>query len=229
MRQRIGHNCDPVTGNIGAPKKEVNEWRGEKQETRNGIEKVRHGVEIAETLMPFEVRRKERIVCPEYLDHATRPANSLAYMAGKALGRQARCLRDVDVGSIPPACLHAERGVRVFRHSFGRDAANFFKSGTPQYGTRTTKEGCIPEVAAILDDAIEQFSFIRDRLERMKISLERVRRIKEVGCLQHSQLLIFVKPSQRHLQKATSRHVVAVEDGNVRRCQILQRTIDIPR
>ena len=177
---------------------------------------MHHGVEITKSLMPFESSRKERIVCPEDLDHAACPANSLAYMAGEALGRQARRLRDVDVGSIPSTRLHAERGVRVLRHSFGCDAANFFECGPPQYGTGTTKEGCIPEVAAILDDAIEQLPFIRDCLERVKVSLERVGRIKEVGGLQHSQLLIFVKPSQRHLQKATGRHVVAVEDGNIR-------------
>ena len=85
--------------------------------------------------MPFESPREERIVCPEDLDHATCPANSLAYMAGEALGCQARCLRNIDVGGIPSACLHAERGVCVFRHRFGCDAANLLQRGAPQYGT----------------------------------------------------------------------------------------------
>ena len=82
-------------------------------------------------------------------------------MAGEALCRQARGLGDIDVCGIPPAHLHAEGGVRVFSHSFGCDASDFVQCSSSQDGAGATKEGCVPQVAAILDDAIEQFPFIR--------------------------------------------------------------------
>src|SRR5580698_753439 len=131
MRHGIGENGEPVAGYVGPPEKQVNEGRGQKEETRHSVHEMHHGIEIAEALVPLQPSGKEWIVRTEHLDHPTRPADSLAHVAGKAFGRETGGLRNVDVSSVPPSYLHAQGGVRVFGDRFGCDSADLLQRGTP--------------------------------------------------------------------------------------------------
>jgi hypothetical protein len=60
-----------------------------------------------------------------------------------------------------------------------------------------------------------------------EISLERIGRIEVVRCLQHGQIAVAQKPADGHLQKAARGYMVAIEDGDVRRVQRLECSVDV--
>src|ERR1700733_12109458 len=112
--------------------------------------------------MPLQPGSKKRIVGTEHLDHSPRPADSLANVTGKALGSEAGRLRDIDVRGIPPAHLHTQRGMGVFRYGFGCDSPNLLKRRASQHSAGSTEEGCIPKIVTVLNDAVEQLALIRN-------------------------------------------------------------------
>jgi hypothetical protein len=169
MRQRVSENRGPVAGHVGVREQQIDQRRGEEDQPRQRVEEVRHGVEVAEALGKAELGGEERIVGAQDLDHAARPADALADVGRKALGSQAGGLRDVDVGRVPAVGLHAQRGVRVFGDGFDGDAADFVESFTAQYGAGAAEEGGVPEVVAVLNDAVEELVFVGDDAELFRL------------------------------------------------------------
>ena len=151
-------------------------------------------------------------------------------MSAQPLRRQPRRLRNVDVRRIPAVHLHAKRGVRVFGHRLDRDAANLVQRRSPHHGAGAAEERRVPEVVAILHNAVEQLALVRDHAKLPQVPLKRIGRVKMMRRLQHAQLAVAQKPAHRHLQKAARRHVVANRRWPQRaQSSRLQRAIDVAR
>src|SRR6202044_3026258 len=118
-------------------------------------------------------------------------------------------------------------GVCVFGDGFYGDAADFVEGFAAKNGAGAAEEGGIPEIVAVLDDAVEELILVGNDVELAEIALEWIRRIKMVRRLQHGQVAVADEPAHGHLQEAARGHVVAVEDGDVRRGQRLERGVDI--
>ena len=103
----------------------------------------------------------------------------------------------------------------VFGHRFHGDTAHLFQRAALDDGARATEESGIPQVVAVLYQAVEQLAFVGYRTESIEISLERVGREEKVRRLQHHQLRILEEPAHAHLQERAGRHVIGIEDGNV--------------
>ncbi len=188
---------------------------------------MRHGVEVAEPLREAQPGRKQRIVGAQDLNHPASPANSLPHVGRQPLSGQTSRLRDVDVRRVPAVRLHAQGGVRVFCDGLHGDATDFIERLAPQHRAGTAEKRRVPEVVAILHNAVKQLVFVRDDVKLAQVALERIGRIEVVRRLQHGQVVVTHKPADGHLQKAARGHVVAVEDRNVRRRQRLQRGVDV--
>ncbi len=227
--QRVSKNCRPVAGDVAVIQQQVDQWRGQEDEPRNGVEKMRHRVEVAKPLRESKPRRKERIVGAQDLDHAARPADALADVRREPLGGQAGRLRNVDVGGAPSGHLHAQRSVRIFSDRLHCDAADLVERGAAQHRAGAAEERCIPEIVAVLHDAVEQLALVGNHAELLQIALERIGRIEMVRRLQHGQLAVAQKPAHRHLQKAARGHVVGVEDGHEGRVNGRKRRVDVAR
>src|SRR3981189_76269 len=88
MREGVGEDGRPVAGNVGVAEDEIDQGRGEKDESRQSVEEVRHRVEVAEALRGAESSGEERIVDAHDLDHAAGPADApLALSAAPSPGR----------------------------------------------------------------------------------------------------------------------------------------------
>ena len=85
-----------------------------------------------------------------------------------------------------------------------------------KHSAGAAEERGVPEVVAVLDDAVEELALVRDHAELVEIALKRIGRIKVVRRLQHAQLVVAQEPAQGDLQEAAGGHVVAIEDGDVR-------------
>ena len=217
MGKGVGEDGRPVAGNVGAAEDEIDQRRGEEDQARQRVEEVRHRVEVAEALRRLEPGSEERIVGAHDLDHAARPANALADVAAEALGGEAGGLRDVDVGGVPAVHLHAQRGVRVFGDGLDGDAADLVERGAAKDGAGAAEEGRVPEVVAVLDDAVEELALVGDGAELVEIALERIGRVEVVRRLQHGQLAVAEEPAHGDLQEAAGGDVIAIEDGDVGR------------
>ena len=196
------------------PRIEIDQRRGQEDQPRKRVEKVRHRVEVAEPLRRLQSLGKERVVRAHDLDHAAGPADALLDVSAEALRRQSGRLRDVDVGRVPAIHLHAQRGVRVLSHGLDRDAANLIESGAAKDRAGAAEERRVPEVVAVLNDAVEELALVRNDAELAQIALERIGRIEVVGRLQHPQLAVAQKPPERDLHEAARGDVVAIEDGD---------------
>src|ERR1700722_20734143 len=62
---------------------QVAKRRGQKHEARQAEEKMQHRVQVADALSETEPAPAHRIVDPEYLRHAARPAHALSDMYGE--------------------------------------------------------------------------------------------------------------------------------------------------
>ena len=78
VREGIDQNGYPVAWNDGAPEQQVGQGRAQKDEARHRIQKVGHGVEVAQPLRKPELTAEQGIVGAQDLDHAAGPANALA-------------------------------------------------------------------------------------------------------------------------------------------------------
>ncbi len=103
----------------------------------------------------------------------------------------------------------------ILGHRLDGDAANLIECGTPQDSAGATEKGRIPEVVAVLDDAVKEFALVGDRAELVEIALEWIGRIEVVGGLQHGQLAVTQEPAEGDLHEAARGDVVAVEDRHV--------------
>ncbi len=164
VRQGIGEDRHPVAGDDGESEEHVGQRRHQEDEARHGVEEVGHRVEVAEALGPLQAAGEERVVDAQDLDHAARPADALADVGGEGLGGQPGGLRDVDVGGVPAQLLHAQRGVRVLGDGLGGDAADLVEGLAADDGAGAAEEGGVPEVVAVLDDAVEELALVGDGL-----------------------------------------------------------------
>ncbi len=225
--QRIRHNRRPESGDAGHAEDQVDERRGQEDEPRQRKQEMRHRVEVAQPLRRLQAARQQRVLDAQNLHHASRPADALPHMRAQPLGCQSRRLWNVDVCGVPAAHLHAQRSVRILGHGLHRQAAHLVQRAPPQHGARAAEAGRVPEIVPILNHAVEELVLARGPVELVQIPLERVGRIEMMRRLQHCQLRVAQHPAHGHLQKAARRHVVAVEQRDKRRIQLLQRVIDV--
>src|ERR1700685_1834630 len=97
----------------------------------------------------------------------------------------------------------------VLGHSLDRDAANLIESRSAQDRAGTAEERRVPEVVAVLNDAVEELALVRNDAELTQVAFERIGRIKVVRRLQHPQLAVAQKPTERDLHEAARGNVVA--------------------
>ncbi len=138
-------------------------------------------------------------------------------------------LRNIDVRRAPSGLLQPNRGMRVLGHGLGREPANLIQRPAPQHRAGPAERRRIPQIVAVLHDAIKQLVFAGNMPELVQISLKRIRRVEVLRRLQQRQIRIAIEPPHRQLQKASRRHVIGVEDRDKRRIQPLQRRIDVAR
>ena len=213
--------------NHARAEEQVSQWRRQVNDARQAVQEVQHRVEVAKALRPAQALAEQRVVDAKDLGHAARPANALPDMARQAFGRQARRLRQREVRGAVAEPMDLERGVRVFGHRLGGDTADLFADGPPQHGARAAKEGRVPEVVAVLDEAVEQLAFVRHCAEGIEVLLERIGREEVVRQLHHAELGLAVEPAQCDLHERPRRDVVAVEDGDELTAGVLQRGVDV--
>src|SRR5258708_18268397 len=154
---------------------------------------------------------KKRFSRAQNVTQAAGPADAGPDMGGMSRCGKSRRLRDIDGGCVKTTPLHAQRRVCVLGDRFRRDTSDSIQSRAPDQGTRTAKEGRVPEIIAVLNNAVKEFRFIGNRLVLQQIAFEWIRRIEVVGRLQHSKMGIREHPAERHLQKAAGRNVIAIE------------------
>ena len=104
---------------------QVRQRCGKKNQPRQTVEEVQHGIEVTQALPKLQARPQHWIVNPGDLRHSARPANALSHMGRKTLGGQTRSLWNLQVRSVVAQTVELERGVGVFRHSFHCNAAHF--------------------------------------------------------------------------------------------------------
>ncbi|MCY1413342.1 hypothetical protein D9M71_287710 [compost metagenome] len=123
--------------------------------------------------------------------------------------------------------MHAQGGVGIFGHGLDGKAADALQRAAAQHGTRAAEERRVPHVIAVLDQAIEQLTFIGATAERTQVALERVGREEMVRSLHQRQFRILEEPAHGHLQEGAHRHVVAVEDGDQLAVGHAQRMVEV--
>src|SRR3984885_12908822 len=227
MRKGVGEDRGPVAGKIDVAEDEIDQWSGEKDQTRQSVEKVRHGVEVADTLREAKAAGEQWVVGAQDLNHTARPANALPDVAAEPLGSKASGLRNVDIGGVPAAHLHAQRGVSVLCDCLDGNATDFVERGTSEDGAGAAEEGGVPEVIAVLNDAVEEIPLIGDHAELVQIALEGIRRIEVMRRLQHSQFVLAKEPAEGDLQETAGGDMVAVEDGDVGGVEMGEGVVDI--
>jgi hypothetical protein len=84
----------------------------------------------------------------------------MADVAGETLRGQSGSLRDVDVSGVPLPRLHAQSGVAILGNRLYGDTTDFQQRRAAEHGAGTTEECRIPEVIAILNNAVEQLPFV---------------------------------------------------------------------
>ena len=64
--------------------------------------------------------------------------------------------------------------MRVFGDGFYRDATDFIERSSPEDGAGAAEEGGVPEVVAVLHDAVKEFTLVGNDAELFQVSLEGV-------------------------------------------------------
>ena len=104
----------------------------------------------------------------------------------------------------------------IFGDRFDGDSADLIKRSAAEDGAGAAEESRVPEIVAVLDDAVEELSLVGDRAELIEIALEGIGRIKVVRRLQHGQFRVAQKPAERDLHETARGDVITVEDGDIR-------------
>ena len=227
VRQRIGHDQQGLGLEDLRAEEQVGQRRGEEHQARQAVEEVQHGVEVAQPLAELEPLAQQGVVGTEDLRHAARPADTLADMPGQALGGQAGGLRQRQVGGVVAQAVELEGGMGVLGDGLHGDAANFLQRAALDDGAGAAEEGGVPQVVAVLHQAVEQLALVGYRTEGIEVLLEGVRREEEVRRLQHRQLGVAQEPAHADLEEGTGRHVVGIEDGDVVAVGQLQRVVEV--
>ena len=176
---------------------------------------MHHPVQIAQTLEKGESRGEEGVVDPEDLDHSPGPSDPLTDVGGQGGRGKARRLGKVQIGRLPSFFVETQGGVRILRHRIDRDAADLLEGGASQDGAGSTEGGRIPEVVAVLDDAIKEGSLVRNLMEDIQVSFVGVGRVEMVGSLDEGVAGLFLQDPDGCLEKGAGRDMVAVEYGDV--------------
>mgnify|MGYP003694522869 CR=1 FL=1 len=88
-------------------------------------------------------------------------------------------------------------------------------AGAPHHRARAAEQARVPQIVAVLDQAVEQLAFIGNASKLPEIALERIGRIEMVRRLDEAEPRIAAEPAERHLQERAGRDVIRVEDGDV--------------
>ncbi len=200
---------------------------GQEHQPRDAGQEVQHRVGVAEALEQAQALAQQRVVDAEDLHHAARPADALVDVGAEAVGGQARGLRNAQVGRVPAVAVQAQRGVRILGDGLGGEAADIVDRRAPQHRARTAEERRVPQVVAVLHQAVEQLALVGVAAEHAQVALERVRREEVVRGLYQRQLRIAQEPAGGDLQERTHRQVVAVEDRHQLAVELGQRMVEV--
>ena len=190
---------------------------------------MQHRIAVAQSLHQVEPAAQQGIVDAEDLRHATGPSNALGHVLRKTFGCQARGLGDIDIGGPVPEPMQLERGVRVFGDRFDGDATDFHQGAAPQDGAGPAEEAGVPEVVAVLDQAVKERTLVRHTPEGAQVALEGVCGEEVMRCLDQCTARIGKHGAHRQLQERAHRQVIAVEDGNEVRAGPGQGLVEISR
>ncbi len=188
--------------------------RGEEHQARNAGQEMQHRVGIAEALEQAQALAQQRVVDAEDLHHAARPADALVDVCAEAVGGQAGCLRNAQVGRVPALAVQAQRGVRILGDGLGGKPADGIDGLAPQYRAGAAEKRRVPQIVAVLHQAVEQLAFVGVAAEHLQVAFERIGREEVVRGLHQRQFRVAQEPAAGDLQERTHRQVVAVEDGH---------------
>ncbi|MCY1381849.1 hypothetical protein D9M69_698070 [compost metagenome] len=79
-----------------------------------------------------------------------------------------------EIGRIEATAIELECRVRILRHGFGGDAADFQQVSPPDDRARAAEKCCVPQVVAVLHQAVEQLTFIGYRAKGIEVFFERI-------------------------------------------------------
>ena len=238
--QRGAHRVEQVRHGIGedhrrggmddaVAEQQVGKRAGQEHDPRQRILEVQHRVQVAEPLPEAQPAADQRIVDPQDLRHAARPARTLADMERQPLGGEAGGEPHVDVGGVPAEALQLERGVRILGHRLAGEAIGVLQRLAPQDRARSAEEGRVPQVVARLDGAVEQVALARQVLHHHQVPLHRIGRVEMVRGLQHAELGIALEPANGELEEGARRDVIRVEHADQLRVGLLHRLVEVAR
>ncbi|KPH88044.1 hypothetical protein GLUCOINTEAF2_0203968 [Komagataeibacter intermedius AF2] len=227
VRQRIDADGQRRGGDDVLAQEQEGQRRDKEGQPRDGEQEVRHGRQVAKPLFPPQPRPQHGVVQPHDLDHATRPAHALADMQDQPFGRKAGGQRFAQIGRSPAPALHLQRGMRVLGHGLGGEAANAHHRLAPDDGAGAAEERRIPEVVAVLHQAIEHVAFGRHVHPAGEVPLERVGGVEMVRRLQQRKPGVGHHPADGPPEEPARGHVVAVEDHGERAVRHRQRVVEI--
>ncbi len=174
VRQRVDGDAAGRRFNHMRAKKQERQGRSKKHQPRDAVEEVHHRVQVAQTLADLQAFAGQRIVDPENLRHAARPADALADVPREAFGGEPCSLRDGQIRGRIAEPVQLQGGVGVFGDGLHRNAADLLNHRAAQQRARAAEEGGVPQVVAVLHETIEQFAFVRHLAEGAEIALERI-------------------------------------------------------
>jgi hypothetical protein len=117
--------------------------------------------------------------------------------------------------------------VGVLGDGLDGDAADLHQRCAPQHRAAAAEERGVPQVVAVLHQAVEQLGLVGHDAEGLQVALDRVGRVEEVRRLQHRQLQVAQEGAHRHLQERARGHVVAVEDRDELAIRARQRRVEV--
>ena len=227
MRQRIGEDQRGRGMDDILTEDQIGKRAGQEDDARQRKLEMQHRVQVAKPLLPIEAAPEQRIVDPQDLGHAARPADALADMQHQPLGRETRGQARADIGGIPAHALQLQCGMRILCHRLAGKAVGLGERIAPDDGAGTAEEGRVPQIVAGLDRTVEQIALARQIAHRAQIALGGVGRIEMMRRLHQRQLGILLEPADGHLQEGSGRHMVAVEDGDQFAIGLLHRRIEV--
>ncbi|MNM74715.1 hypothetical protein D3C81_864800 [compost metagenome] len=227
MRQHVQRDRQRRSKDDIGVQQQESQRRGEEDQPRNTGKEMQHGVGVTQPLRQFQPLAEQRVIQPEDLHHAPRPANTLANVRRQAFGRQPRRLRNTNISRGMPTTVQTQRGMGVFGNGFHRNAADFIQRTAPQDSAGAAEEGRVPHVVAVLYQAIKQRAFVRCLAETPEVAFKRIRREEVMRGLQHRQFFVFEEPAHGQLQERARRHVVTVENRHKLTGRLFQCVIDV--
>ena len=175
----------------------VGQGRAEKDEARQPVQEVEHGVEEAEPLRKAQPLAEEGIVEAEDLNHSARPADALPDVRRKRFRREARGDGLRDEGGLPSEAVELERRVRVFRYGFYGDAADLHEGRAAHDGARAAEHHGVPGVVALLNEVVKERILDRHRALEVQVLLKGIGRIEVMRRLHERDVAVLDEPAHR--------------------------------